>query len=81
MRVFLQIWDSRDGSIAWEGIDELNARGRHRAGEADRLRRHRRARRAGFDKTTALEAVEDAAGEEFHVGLAGSAAAAFFSTS
>ena len=23
MRVFLQIWDSRDGTIAWEGIDEL----------------------------------------------------------
>jgi hypothetical protein len=23
MRVFLQIWDSADGSIAWEGIDEL----------------------------------------------------------
>jgi hypothetical protein len=23
MRVFFQIWDSRDGSIAWEGIDEL----------------------------------------------------------
>ena len=23
MRVFLQIWDSRDGSVAWEGIDEL----------------------------------------------------------
>lgn len=23
MRVFLQIWDSRDGSIAWEGLDEV----------------------------------------------------------
>jgi hypothetical protein len=23
MRVFLQIWDRADGSIAWEGIDEL----------------------------------------------------------
>jgi hypothetical protein len=23
MRVFLQVWDSADGSIAWEGIDEL----------------------------------------------------------
>jgi hypothetical protein len=23
MRVFLQIWDSADGSVAWEGIDEL----------------------------------------------------------
>jgi hypothetical protein len=23
LRVFLQIWDSRDGSIAWEGIDEV----------------------------------------------------------
>ena len=23
MRVFLQVWDSTDGSIAWEGIDEL----------------------------------------------------------
>ena len=23
MRVFLQIWDSSDGTIAWEGIDEL----------------------------------------------------------
>lgn len=23
MRVFLQIWDSVDGSIAWEGIDEI----------------------------------------------------------
>jgi hypothetical protein len=23
MRVFFQIWDSRDGTIAWEGIDEL----------------------------------------------------------
>ncbi|HYD57737.1 MAG TPA: hypothetical protein VEB41_12575 [Burkholderiales bacterium] len=23
MRVFLQVWDSRDGAIAWEGIDEL----------------------------------------------------------
>lgn len=23
MRVFFQIWDSRDGTIAWEGIDEI----------------------------------------------------------
>ena len=23
VRVYLQIWDSRDGSIAWEGIDEV----------------------------------------------------------
>ncbi len=23
LRVFFQIWDSRDGSIAWEGIDEV----------------------------------------------------------
>lgn len=23
LRVFLQIWDSRDGSIAWEGVDEV----------------------------------------------------------
>jgi hypothetical protein len=23
MRVFVQVWDSADGSIAWEGIDEL----------------------------------------------------------
>lgn len=23
MRVFFQVWDSRDGTIAWEGIDEL----------------------------------------------------------
>lgn len=23
MRVFLQVWDSRDGTIAWEGINEL----------------------------------------------------------
>jgi hypothetical protein len=23
LRVFLQIWDSRDGSIAWEGLDEV----------------------------------------------------------
>jgi hypothetical protein len=23
MRVFFQVWDSRDGSIAWEGIDEV----------------------------------------------------------
>lgn len=23
MRLFLQIWDSQDGSIAWEGVDEL----------------------------------------------------------
>jgi hypothetical protein len=23
IRIFLQIWDSRDGSIAWEGIEEL----------------------------------------------------------
>jgi hypothetical protein len=24
MRVFFQIWDSRDGSIVWEGIDEVS---------------------------------------------------------
>lgn len=24
MRMFLQIWDSEDGSVAWEGIDELS---------------------------------------------------------
>jgi hypothetical protein len=24
MRVFFQVWDSRDGSIAWEGIDEVS---------------------------------------------------------
>jgi len=24
MRLFLQIWDSADGSVAWEGIDELS---------------------------------------------------------
>jgi hypothetical protein len=24
MRVFLQIWDSADGSVAWEGIDEIS---------------------------------------------------------
>jgi hypothetical protein len=24
MRVFCQVWDSRDGSIAWEGIDEVS---------------------------------------------------------
>lgn len=24
MRLFLQIWDSQDGSIAWEGVDELS---------------------------------------------------------
>lgn len=24
MRLFLQIWDSKDGSIAWEGVDELS---------------------------------------------------------
>lgn len=24
IRVFLQIWDSKDGTIAWEGTDELN---------------------------------------------------------
>jgi hypothetical protein len=24
MRVFLQVWDSRDGTIAWEGINELS---------------------------------------------------------
>ena len=23
VRIFLQIWDSRDGSIAWEGIEEI----------------------------------------------------------
>lgn len=23
LRVFLQVWDSRDGSIAWEGLDEV----------------------------------------------------------
>ena len=23
MRLFMQVWDSRDGSIVWEGIDEL----------------------------------------------------------
>jgi hypothetical protein len=23
MRVFFQVWDSRDGTIAWEGINEL----------------------------------------------------------
>jgi hypothetical protein len=24
LRIFLQIWDSEDGSVAWEGIDELS---------------------------------------------------------
>jgi len=24
LRVFLQIWNSRDGSIAWEGLDEVS---------------------------------------------------------
>jgi hypothetical protein len=23
MRVFFQVWDSRDGTIVWEGIDEV----------------------------------------------------------
>jgi hypothetical protein len=23
MRVFFQVWDSEDGTIAWEGIDEI----------------------------------------------------------
>ena len=24
LRLFFQIWDARDGSIAWEGVQELN---------------------------------------------------------
>ncbi|VAX12933.1 hypothetical protein MNBD_GAMMA24-1534, partial [hydrothermal vent metagenome] len=24
LRVFLQIWDSQEGSIVWEGLEELN---------------------------------------------------------
>ena len=24
IRIFFQIWDSKDGSIAWEGTEEMN---------------------------------------------------------
>jgi len=69
MRVFLQIWDSRDGSIAGKASTSstlaVDTGGRSRSPSATSPSAPRR-----IDKTTALEAVEDAAGEEFHVGLA-----------
>jgi hypothetical protein len=52
MRVFFQIWDSRDGSIAWEGIDEVSMA--FDTGQERRVTFRRIAQRAAQDLIASL---------------------------
>ena len=52
MRVFCQIWDSRDGSIVWEGIDEVSMA--FDTGQERRLTFRKIARRAAQDLIASL---------------------------
>jgi len=52
MRVFCQVWDSRDGSIVWEGIDEVSMA--FDTGEERRLTFRKIARRAARDLIASL---------------------------
>ena len=52
MRVFLQVWDSRDGSIAWEGIDEVSMA--YDTGQERRVTFRRIAERAAKDLIASL---------------------------
>jgi hypothetical protein len=52
MRVFCQIWDSRDGSIAWEGIDEVSMA--FDTGQERRVTFRRIAQRAAQDLIASL---------------------------
>ena len=52
MRVFLQVWDSRDGSIAWEGIDEVSMA--YDTGQERRVTFRRIAARAAKDLIASL---------------------------
>ncbi len=52
MRVFFQVWDSRDGSIAWEGIDEVTMA--FDTGEERRLTFQKIAARAAEDLIASL---------------------------
>jgi len=52
MRVFCQVWDSRDGSIVWEGIDEVSMA--FDTGQERRLTFRRIARRAARDLIASL---------------------------
>ena len=52
MRVFFQVWDSRDGSIAWEGIDEVSMA--YDTGQERRVTFRRIAERAAKDLIASL---------------------------
>ena len=52
MRVFFQVWDSRDGSIVWEGIDEVSMA--FDTGQERRVTFRRIAQRAAQDLIASL---------------------------